>query len=141
MRFNSSNHAFRTINLADCPLGRVFDVREKDAHIEKTFFAGWTDGFCSPVWPRQSSIWRVILEEDGEKTLEYPIKGEAVLTTGDFDWSDYVFVADVRQMQSSSCNTPDDEYQAVARTGLLFRYRDMRQHYFFCLEGLTRVVL
>lgn len=56
----NSDQSVRTIDLKNCPLGKVFDVAEKDQSVESTYFGGWRDPFCFPYISRQDSysvIW------------------------------------------------------------------------------------
>ncbi|MEW6749860.1 MAG: hypothetical protein AB1505_02660 [Candidatus Latescibacterota bacterium] len=128
------------IDLGDCPFGAVLDPNEPDRRVEEQFLSGWTNPLAAPPRWRLPGGWRVV--PDGERrALEHPDKSDRCLVTGDLLWSDYAVEAHVRQLSAHTRPGSDEPRQAVARTGLMLRYQDLRQYYLFCLEGLKRIAL
>jgi len=129
-----------TIDINACPLGFLFDRRRPDLSLESTFLPGWWDAFNSVMFPR-TGPWRIITEDDGAKSLEFPTKNEGLLVTRGEAWRDYTVSLSARQFSAAANPSEDDEYQRTSRTGIAFRFQDVRRYYLFCLDALNRVVL
>ena len=128
------------LDLDGCPVGTVLDPNEPDQSLEQQYFAGWHNPLTAPARWRMPSCYRVIRDGDTE-VLEHINKTDRCLVAGDFLWGDYSVEAHIRQLNAFSQPSSDDPHAIVARSGLLLRYRDLRQYYFFCLEGFDRIVL
>ncbi len=130
------------IDLSGCPEGKVFDWPELDWTIEDRHFPNWECPLARirERGPGRPSAFRV-LEEDGRPVLDHIDMTDRPLVVGDFLWGDYTVEAYVRQMAATSKPNSDDPYCFVGRSGLMFRYRTLRQYYFFCIEAYDRLVL
>ncbi len=127
------------IDLSDCPERIVFDRPDLDWSIEESYFPDWECPLAD-VYRRRPSALRV-LEEDGRRVLDHIDMTDRPLVVGDSLWGDYTVEACVRQMAATSEPNSDDPHCFVGRSGLMFRYRTLRQYYFFCIEGYDRLVL
>lgn len=127
------------IDLTGCPEGTVFDPTDPDWSIEDRYFSGWECPLAS-IARRRPGVLRV-LEEDGRPVLDHYDKTDRCLVTGDFLWTDYAVEAYVRPLATTSQPNADDPHCFVGRSGLMLRYRNLRQYYFFCIEGYERLVL
>ncbi len=127
------------IDLSGCPEGTVFDPTDPDWSIEDRYFPNWECPLAS-IARRRPGMMRV-LEEDERPVLDHYDKTDRCLVTGDFLCGDYTVEAHVRQMAATSQPNADDPYCFVGRSGLMLRYRNLRQYYFFCVEGYDRLVL
>ena len=119
------------IDLSGCPEGTVFDPTDPDWSVEDEYFPGWEAPLASIVRRRPSAMR--VLEEDGRPVVDHYDKTDRCLVTGSFLWGDYRVEAHVRQMATTSQPNSDDAHCFVGRTGLMFRYRTLRQYYFFCI--------
>ena len=130
------------LNMEDVPIGHVLDPRIEPSPEETQAFKDWTCPInAPPVWKRPS-FWRTTTEDtDERRVLEYWLKGDQALVTGDLDWRDARVEASVRQLIAASSPGPDDEYAHTARSGVMVRMWTVRHYYYLCLEGLSRVVL
>ncbi len=133
------------IDLTDCPVGNVLDPNEPDQSREESTFDGWTNGLTAPPNWRMPAFFRVIADADApggaERVLEHINKTDRTLVAGHDLWSDLTIEASVRQLNAFSQPNSDDPHAHVALTGLMLRYRDLRQYYFFGFEGFGRLVL
>lgn len=133
------------IDLTDCPIGTVLDPNEPDQRLEERFFAGWTNGLTAPPNWHMPSFLRVVDDSaaagGAARVLEHINKTDRTLVTGHDLWSDLTIEASLRQLNAYSQPNSDDPHAHVALTGLMLRYRDLRQYYFFGFEGFGRFVL
>jgi len=128
------------IDLTGCPSGTVLDPNEPDQSIEERHFSGWTNGLTAPANWRMPSCFRVIPDGD-RQVLEHINKTDRTLVAGEPLWADYSVEARIRQLVAFTQPSSDDPHALVARSGLMLRYQDLRQYYYFCLEGFERFVL
>lgn len=133
------------IDLTDCPIGNILDPNEPDQSREQRHFEGWTNGLTAPANWRMPSFLRVIEDADAEggadRVLEHINKTDRTLVTGHDLWGDIDLQASVRQLNAYSQPSSDDPHAHTALTGLMLRYQDLRQYYFFGMEGFGRFVL
>lgn len=133
------------IDLTDCPLGNVLDPNEPDQSLEARFFDGWTNGLTAPPNWRMPGFFRVIADAGvpggAERVLEHINKTDRTLVSGDELWSDVAVEASIRQLNAFTQPNSDDPHAHTARSGLMLRYQDLRQYYFFGFEGFGRIVL
>ena len=133
------------IDLTGCPLGNVLDPNEPDQSVERRFFGDWTNGLTAPANWRMPGFFRVIddaaAEGGADRVLEHINKTDRALVAGHEMWSDITIEASIRQLNAFSQPNSDDPHAHIARTGLMLRYQDLRQYYFFGFEGCRRVVL
>ncbi len=127
------------IDLSGCPEGIVFDPTDSDWSIEEAYFPKWECPLAS-IGRQRPSLLRVV-EEDGKPVLDHYSQPDRCLVTGDVLWGDYTVEAYVRQITAFSQPSLDDYHSFVGRSGLMFRYRSLRQYYFLCIEGYDRIVL
>ena len=128
------------IDLTDCPAGTVLDPNEPDQSIEDQYFKGWNAALGAPPRWRRASGYRVIPDGE-EQVLEHVDKADRCLVTGEPLWGEYAVEAHVRQLNACTRPDSDDPRGIVARSGLMLRYQDLRQYYYFCLEGFERIAL
>ena len=128
------------IDLAGCPVGTVLDKNEPDQRIEDQYFKGWTNSLTAPARWRMPSCYRMI-RDGGIEVLEHINKTDRCLVTGEPLWGDYAVEGRVRQLNAFTQPSNDDPHAIVARSGLMLRYQDLRQYYYFCMEGFERFVL
>ncbi|MEE2659571.1 MAG: hypothetical protein VX733_13780 [Candidatus Latescibacterota bacterium] len=139
-----SNAMLARIDLTDCPVGTVLDPNEPDQSVEERFFAGWVNGLTAPAHWHMPSCFRVVDDDDEGETvraLEHVNKTDRSLVTGEPLWTDCSIRARIRQLNAWSQPSNDDPHQIVARSGLMLRYQDLRQYYYFCVEGFERFAL
>jgi len=137
---NTSGPLLAHIDLADCPVGNVLDPNEPDQSIETSFFEGWVNGLTAPPNWRMPSCLRVI-DDEGHRVLEHINKSDRTLVTGHDLWGDLSVAMTARQLNAFSQPNSDDPHAHRALTGLMLRYQDLRQYYFFGIEGFDRFVL
>ena len=122
----------------------MFDWPELDWRVEDRHFPDWECPLArirrKERGPGRPSAFRV-LEENGRPVLDHVDMTDRPLVVGDFLWKDYSVEAYVRQLSATSKPNSDDPHCFVGRSGLMFRYRTLRQYYFFCIEGYDRLVL
>ncbi|MAG34676.1 MAG: hypothetical protein CL878_00280 [Dehalococcoidia bacterium] len=89
------------------------------------------------------SYLAVVLDADAEVLEHWDLSDRALITAvpGGRAWADYAIEAEVRQILAHTEGNADDEFGRVGRTGVVFRYQDLRRYYFFGLEGYDRLVL
>ena len=128
------------INLTGCPVGTVLDKNDPDQSIEERYFKDWSNGLTAPARWEMPSCYRVVKDGDKE-VLEHINKTDRCLVTGERLWGDYSVEAHIRQLNAFTEPSNDDPHAIVSRSGLMFRYQDLRRYYYFCLEGFERFVL
>ena len=128
------------LDLQGCPVGTVLDPNEPDQSLEEQYFSAWENPLTAPRRWRMASCYRVV-EDEGRPVLEHIDKTDRCLVAGEPLWADYAVEAEIRQLNAFSQPSNDDPHAAVARSGLLLRYQDLRRYYFLCLEGFERLVL
>jgi hypothetical protein len=126
------------IDLKGCPPGKVLDWHDPDRSVEEVYFKGWANVL---EWHgRRPSSYRV-MHDGGTEVLEHTNKTDRCLTTGEPLWGNYSVAAYVRQLNAFTEPNNDEFHSIVGRSGLMLRYQDLRQYYFFCVEGHGRFVL
>lgn len=129
------------LHLTGCPIGTVFACKETDRKIEEGYFSGW----CAPLSHRfygMPSCFRVI--KDGkEEALEHIDTTDRCLVAGSEFWRDYTVSAKVRQIHpySKPFSQEDEILDMAGKSGVMFRYHDLRHYYFLCLESYQKAVL
>jgi hypothetical protein len=128
----------RSLSFKDAPLTALFSPEDTDRSIESLVFRDWENALGAlPNFPQR---WRTV--RDGEDVvLEQMVKGDQTLLTGDLFWQNYTVEAEIRHMLPTSSPGPDDEYRSAGRSGIVFRGKDNRRYYFFCIEGYSKAVL
>ncbi|HIE10073.1 MAG TPA: hypothetical protein EYP62_00490 [Kiritimatiellae bacterium] len=137
---NSDELLLAALDLSGCPVGTVLTPSEPDQRIEEQYFKGWANPLSAPPRWRMPSCYRVV-RDGGREVLEHINKTDRCLVTGEALWGDYAVEAWIRPLNAYTQPSSDDPQALVARTGLMLRYQDLRQYYYFCLEGFERIVL
>jgi len=126
------------LNLKGCPIGSVFETTDPDTSVEDKFFGDWG---CPLANPRRKMSGRMrVMLENGVEVLDHVDTSDRCLVTGTTFWRDYAVEASVRQIVGFAGPNMDELRCTVGRTGLMCRYQDLRHYYFFCIEGLDRLV-
>ena len=126
-------------DLEGCPVGFLFRGKAPDWDREEQYFAGMEAPLNHRAWTAETYLY--IIEDDEGKCLENIAKSESTIITRKRNLVDYRVEARIRQFIPGALPNMDDEYCTVARNGVVFRLRDLRRYYQFCLEGYDRVVL
>jgi len=136
----SEQEVIAKLDLTGCPIGTVFDPNETDRWVEERYFSGWNPSLSHPFWS-MPSCFRVI-KDGGEEVLEHIDTTDRCLVTGDEFWKDYTVSAGIRQILPYTEPFYGDEIpDTVGKSGIMFRYHDLRHYYFYCLEGYQRLTL
>lgn len=124
--------------LDGCPEG---DVLAGKPNLEvDAFFEGWTNALTPHAYWNMPSNMHVI-HEDGQSVLEHPAKDDRCLVAGELSWRDYTIESRVKIMCAETAANMDNDVHIVPWAGMMFRYRDLRHYYFFCLQPRTGFVL
>ena len=123
-----------------------------DGTVEKERLGDWWDAFRHPHWQR-STYWAVVPDEadthhpadtrhPGDGRCLMSLLGDRMLLTGRREWRDYTITADVRQFHAFNIGPSVNlSYRQDCLNGLVFRVRDVRSTYLYCLENYDRVTL
>lgn len=108
--------------------------------VEKERLRDWWDAFRHPHW-QPTTYWAVVPAERDARYL-LSLLGDRMLLTGEREWRDYTITAGVRQFHAFNISPSVNlSYRSDCLNGLVFRVRDVRSYYFYCLENYDRVTL
>lgn len=128
------------LNLTGCPVGEVLSKIAPNPEIDEVYLSGWENPLTPIAYWNIPSNMRVI-EENGNRVIEFFTTTDRCLMTGNPLWQDYIVEAQLRQMSAEAVSSPDNDVSVAARTGIVFRYQNLRQYYLYCLEDLKRLAL
>jgi hypothetical protein len=127
------------IKLEGCPEGEVLSPVEPQPQIDR-YFQGWRNALTAPRhWKQRSDM--AVAHDRGRAVLSHPKKSDRCLVAGELSWRDYAVEAEVRVLGAETLPNNDESQRVVPWAGIMFRCRDLRHYYFFCLQPPQHVVL
>ena len=130
-----------SIDLADAPVGWIFDSRQPDSSVEERYFSGWRLPLTPHKYWKRPSPFIIDREDDGTTVLECLHARDAAMVAGDRDWQDYTVSARVRLISEHAPADEDLPTNTDARAGVMARYLTSRHFYYLCLVSRGAVAL
>jgi hypothetical protein len=129
------------INLEGCPEGPVLQPLEEKDEVYRKYFAGWETPLAPWGGFGLDSGFSVV--KDGDRpVLEWKLNNsERAIVAGVSDARDYRVVAEVKPIDLAARPHVDRADCSEAMIGIVFRVQTSRHHYYFGIEGRSRVVL
>ena len=137
----SEKHVLAEIDLRDVTPTWLWH-HYSDGSIEKERLSQWRDAFVHSHW--QPNTYWAVFPDDRNEEERYLLSrlGDRMLLTGECDWRDYTITAGVRQFFAFNiAPSVNLAYRQDCLSGLVFRLRDVRSYYLYCLENHDRVTL